>query len=73
MYCLAKDPDPLTSKNTYIVKNSSEFVRRLKDVVINPADRLVSFDVTSLFTQVPLDHSLKVVEQRLMEDHTLQE
>ena len=77
MYCLAKELarilTPLTSKNTYTVKNSSEFVRRLKDVVINPADKLVSFDVTSLFTQVPLDHALKVVEQRLMEDHTLQE
>ena len=64
---------PLTGKNTYTVKNSCEFVRRLKDVAINPADPLVSFDVTNLFTQVPLDHALKVVEQRLMEDHTLQE
>ena len=70
---LARILTPLTGKNTYTVKNSGEFVRRLKDVVINPADKLVSFDVTSLFTQVPLDHALKVVEQRLMEDHTLQE
>ena len=43
----------------------------LKDVRISPNDQLVNFDVVSLFTQVPIDHALKVVEQRLSDDRTL--
>ena len=57
---------------THRKKNTTEFVRMLKDVTIRPADQLVSFDVTSLFTQVPLDDALMMVSQKLTEDQTLQ-
>ena len=33
-------------------------------------DRLVSFDVTNLFTQVPVDGALKVLEEWLSADNT---
>ena len=36
-------------------------------------DRLVSFDITNLFTQVPVDEALKVLEERLSADYTLME
>ena len=36
-------------------------------------DRLVSFDLTNLFTQVPVDEALKVLEERLSADNTLTE
>lgn len=70
---LARILTPLTGRNTYIVKNLTEFVHRLQDVHINPEDQLISYGTTSLYTQVPLDHILAVLEQKLIVDQTLQE
>ena len=70
---LARILTPLTGKNSYAVKNSAQFVTSLQNVRISPDDQLVSFDVVSLFTQVPIDHALKVVEKRLFDDQTITE
>ena len=34
---------------------------------------MVSFDVKSLFTNVPIEHALEVIHQRLLEDETLED
>ena len=74
-YRLAKDLarilTPLSGQTTYTVMNSTKFVERLQEVRIRPEDLLVSFDVTSLFTQVPIDEALEVVRARLTKDPTL--
>ena len=36
-------------------------------------DVMLSFDVVSLFTRVPVDEGLEVIAQRLQHDHTLAE
>ena len=38
---------------------------------LDETDILVSFDVTALFTSVPVDKSLEIIQHRLMEDNTL--
>ena len=38
---------------------------------IEENDLLVSFDVVSLYTRVPIDEALEVVAQRLQEDDNL--
>ena len=58
---------------TYTVKNSSDFVHSIRDVHIDQGDQLISFDVTSLFTQVPVDDALKVLKEKLNDDRTLKE
>ena len=74
-YRLAKDLAriliPLSGQTTYTVMNSTKFVERLQEARIGPEDLLVSFDVTSLFTQVPIDEALEVVRVRLTKDPTL--
>ena len=59
-------------KNSYTVTNSTDFVHRIQDVHNAQGDLLVSFDV-SLFTQVPVDEALHVLEERLNGDQTLEE
>ena len=62
---------PLAGHTVYTVKNSTAFVDRVRGMEITPQDRLVSFDVKNLFTQVPVEEALKVVEERLTKDQSL--
>ena len=68
---LARILAPLGGNTLYTVKNSAEFVERMQGMEVSSHDRLVSFDVKSLFTQVPVDEALKVVEERLANDQTI--
>lgn len=34
---------------------------------------MVSFDVTSLFTSVPVEEAVRVIKEKLQEDHILQD
>ena len=54
---LAKLLAPL-AKSKYTVYNTKDFVSRLRDRSIEEDFDLVSFDVTSLFTNVPLDFTI---------------
>ena len=68
---LARILTPLAGNTAYTVKNSTAFVERIRGVQTTPQDTLVSFDVKSLFTQVPVEAALTVVEDRLCKDPTL--
>ncbi len=52
---------------TTSVSNSYEFVRLLEQTDLQPSDRLLSFDVVSLYTRVPVTESLQIIESRLQE------
>ena len=57
--------------NRFSVKNSIDFIDRIKDVVIEKDDILVSFDVVSLFTSVPVDCAIKYIFDLLVVDDSL--
>ena len=60
-------------KNTYAVKNSYEFVLELKQYYIANDEVMVSFDVKSLFTSIPVDLALAIAKERLQQDQKLTE
>ena len=62
---------PLVGANGFTVKNSYEFVEQLKCLTINHDECMVSFDVISLFTKIPVDVTKTVVLERLKKDDTL--
>lgn len=62
---------PLVGKTDSFIKNSKDFVEKSKGIVLADTDRLVSFDVESLFTNVPVPETLKIIESRLEKDVTL--
>ncbi len=49
------------------VSNTYEFVKILEAYEFAPQDMLMSFDIQSLFTRVPMEDCLLIVEQRLEE------
>ena len=56
---------PLVGKNEYALKNSAKMVEELSKIKLCETDVLVSFDVTALFTKVPVDKSLDIILDRL--------
>ena len=57
--------------NRFSVKNSIDLIDRIKDVVIEKDDILVSFDVVSLFTSVPFDCAIKCIFDLLVVDDSV--
>ncbi|PNF31038.1 hypothetical protein B7P43_G17855, partial [Cryptotermes secundus] len=60
-------------KSDNFVRNSADFVQLLKTVNLHSQDTLVSFDVVSLFTNVPVDEVLQIIENKLHDDVTVTE
>ena len=67
-YDLAKYLDKLIKPHIpdqFMVSSTSQFLDRLKSIFFLPTDRLVSFDVVSLFTNVPLNETIKIISNYL--------
>ena len=62
---------PVVGNTDYTVKNSCEFADFIRDKTLNACEELVSFDVVSFFTKIPVDVAAKVAEERLREDASL--
>ena len=61
------------SINKHHVKNSEEFVKSVTSVKIEETEILVSFDVISLFSKIPVDLAIKVAQERLYKLQNLNE
>ena len=53
--------------------NSKHFVERMRDMSIGEDEMLVSFDGSSLFTNVPVDEAVHVIHDKPKEDRTLED
>ena len=60
--------EPLTT-NKYTIKNSFEFVKEIKDIDISNKV-MASFDVESLFTNIPLDETIEIISDNFFLDTT---
>jgi hypothetical protein len=52
-------------QSNHHIKNSETFVQNLESSNLQETDILVSFDVVSLFTKVPLEDALQLLSQHL--------
>ena len=53
------------SELQYTIKDSKTFTKRLKKIRIPRKYKMVSFDVVSLFTKVPLDETIDIIIKRI--------
>ena len=68
---LAKILSPVVGNTEYTVKNSCNFAEFVRGKTLKADQVLVSFDVVSLFTNIPVDLAIKVATKRLRQDATL--
>ncbi len=47
------------------IKNSEDFVKNLESVEIPPTRKIVSYDVSGLFTSIPVDQTVQITQRRL--------
>ena len=70
---LAKVLSPLVGRTIHHVQNSEDFVKEIRGISLEEDEELRSYDVTALFTSVPVDKALDIIENRLKEDPTLKD
>ena len=59
-------------ESEYTVKNTKNFVDNIKKENIQKGYKMVSFDVKSLFTNVPLDRTINIILKRIYDQAELQ-
>lgn len=62
---------PLVGKTPHHLENSADLVKKLSEVKVSEDESLISYDVTALFTSVPIEESCNIILNRLKEDTTL--
>ncbi len=60
---LALKLKPLVGHTESFVKDSASFIMDLKDIRLDPEEILVSFDVVSLYTCIPIKEAMEVINR----------
>ena len=68
---LARILKPLVGTSIHHVQNTRDFIEQIKDVRLKDGESIISYDVTSLFTSVPIKPTLDIIQQRLTKDQDL--
>ena len=68
---LAEVLTPLVGTSIHHIKNSTEFAKTICDLEIPPANVMLSYDVTALFTSIPVQDAIIAVQACLEADATL--
>ena len=61
----------VVGKTEHFVKDSTDFVKKIKDVEVPPGHKLISYDVSALFTSIPTTDAVRVIREYLEKDQTL--
>ena len=56
---------PLVGKSTHHINSTQDFVEQVKHITLAPGECLSSYDVSALFTSVPVDQSLNIIKDLL--------
>ena len=65
---LAKVMGPLAGKTEHHIVNSVDFVQKIQGLEVPPGNKLVSYDVSPLFTSISVNKALDIIRSRLEHD-----
>ena len=60
---LAKILKSLVGKCPHHVQNSKDFLDSIKDIKIKPEECIMSYDVSALFTSIPIETAINIIEK----------
>ena len=70
---LTKIFKPLVGRSAHHIHSTQDFVEQALQVTLLPGENLSSYDVTALFTPVPVIPALGIIKDLLEQDNTLKE
>ena len=70
---LGKIIKPLVGKSPHHITSTQDFVEQAKCIKLEPGECLSSYDVSAMFTSVPIDPALNIIKDLLDKDNTLKE
>ena len=56
---------PLVKTSPHTINNANDFLTNIKDLKLEPDEIMISFDVVSLFTSIPLDTAKRITNELL--------
>ena len=62
---------PLVGRSPHHVQNNKDFLENIKDIKLQPDECIMSYDVSALFTSIPIDPAIKTTKKHLEEDQDL--
>ena len=68
---LSKVIKPLVGKSPHHIQSTGDFVSKAKRFTLQMGECLSSYDITSLFTSVPIDPALEIIKDLLEKDEKL--
>ena len=62
---------PLVGISPHHIRNTGHFVQQLKGITLQINECITSYDVSALFTSVPIDPAINIIRKKLELDHEL--
>ena len=62
---------PLIGKSPHHVYNNKDFLESIKDIKVEDDECIMIYDVTTLFTSIPIDTTINIIKKQLEEDRDL--
>ena len=62
---------PLAGKSPHHIKNTGDFVQQVRGIRLQPTECITSYDVSTLFTSVPIESAITIIRNKLEMDPEL--
>ena len=68
---LAKIIKSLVGRSPHHVQNNKDFLESIRNIKLQPDECIMSYDVSALFTSIPIDPAIKIIQKHLEDDKDL--